>query len=301
MLGDVLLAGVYGLVGLMWFFQLNIPSHPCSHPWPYWGAAPAAGLASVGLVHVAAVVGLIRGKRWGWRLQVGITALDGLLPCWTPAAVVYVRFLRRPAVRALFDGPVQEVGSEAEAPGRFRIGYGAWAVVGISFLATGSVLYVALQVPRVCTSANESVAIGSVRQVVHGESWYSERNGGYYDSLDCLAEPARCLPGGPPRPPAFVDPDRLLLRRWAGYDRTFFAGPPVQGPGGSATSIRSFAYVAVPVVFGQTGTAGFCGDATGVICCRKGAAPDLRDGLCDLTTCTPFEPAFPRERAPECS
>ena len=53
-------------------------------------------------------------------------------------------------------------------------------------------------------SGNEAAAVGTIRSVLAAENSYTAINGGFYDSLQCLTEPTRCLPtfSGP----VFLDP-----------------------------------------------------------------------------------------------
>jgi hypothetical protein len=49
----------------------------------------------------------------------------------------------------------------------------------------------------------------------------------------------------------------------------------------SPSSIRGFAYVAVPEKVGETGVRAFCGDDRGVFCfTRTGVMPEIKDGRC---------------------
>ena len=49
----------------------------------------------------------------------------------------------------------------------------------------------------------------------------------------------------------------------------------------SPTSLKSYAYLAVPLTFGRTGNRAFCGDGTGRICYTTGgSAPQIEKGSC---------------------
>jgi len=130
--------------------------------------------------------------------------------------------------------------------------------------------------------SNESVLIGDTRTVIAAETAYASTNGEQYDVLECLVAPTRCRPRY--EGPTFLDAT-LLRTEKSGYRRTFHPGPRVEPAdrkaGMSPTSLRSFAYVAVPIVPGRTGVRGFCGDDTGVICFTiDGTAPRVVAGRC---------------------
>ncbi|MBI3932264.1 MAG: DUF4190 domain-containing protein [Acidobacteria bacterium] len=136
---------------------------------------------------------------------------------------------------------------------------------------------------RARVSANEASAIGDIRTVISAEMAYSSANGSYYDSLECLGTPTRCIPEYPATAPTFVDSMLASGATKNGYRRTFHPGPApasVTGPV-SPTSLTSFAYVAVPLNPGQTGVRGFCGDSEGKICyTTDGSSPPIENGVC---------------------
>lgn len=130
---------------------------------------------------------------------------------------------------------------------------------------------------RARVAANEAAAIGDLRTVISAEMAYAQASGGVYGTLECLRSPKRCLPAY--QGPSFLSPE-LTKSQKSGYSRTFQL-PPDQG---------SFVYVVVPMVPGQTGVRGFCGDAKGIICfTSSGRAPDVVNGECDLAACTALQ------------
>ncbi|MCM2255071.1 MAG: DUF4190 domain-containing protein [Vicinamibacteria bacterium] len=141
---------------------------------------------------------------------------------------------------------------------------------------------------RARISANEASAMGDVRTVISAEAAYQSQNGAYYGSLECLSAPAGCIPGY--TGPAFLLGPPLAGDK-AGYRRTFHPGPAVQ-PGEdevgrvSPSSLQGFAFTAVPLQPGTTGTRSFCGDATGVVCSVNGATVEVVDGACG-SSCIP--------------
>ena len=131
---------------------------------------------------------------------------------------------------------------------------------------------------RARVSANESATIGDIRTVISGEAAYQSANGGWYDTISCLAvNGPLCIPSYPPNAPTFLDSAVASLTGKSGYDRAFQDGstpsavnPLVTRPG----SLASYAYLASPVSNGQTGVRGFGGDSSGVLCFTgNGIAP----------------------------
>jgi type IV pilus assembly protein PilA len=128
-------------------------------------------------------------------------------------------------------------------------------------------------------SANEAAAIGDIRTVISAEAAYAYANGEAYDELRCLAEPAKCVTGY--TGPYFID-TRLTVPEKTGYRRKFYAGPKApKAKSKSATGVLSFAYTAVPITIGETGTRGFCADDSGIICfTTDGSEPKVAAGKC---------------------
>jgi len=127
-------------------------------------------------------------------------------------------------------------------------------------------------------SAYEASAIGDIRTMMSAQMAYSYGNGGAYDELRCLLEPPKCLAGS--KEQAFIDRG-LTLDEKGGFRRKFYPGPPFKEKGvKSASSIASFAYTAFPAS-PETGTRGFCGDASGEICFTPdGSEPKVAAGRC---------------------
>jgi hypothetical protein len=144
---------------------------------------------------------------------------------------------------------------------------------------------------RARISANEAGAIGDIRTVISAEAAYSSANAGQYDTLECLAGPARCIPSYPASGPTFID-SQLTQPVKGGYRRSFHPGPPSdpagRGVSYSPSSVISFAYVAEPASRNQTGVRAFCGDETGMVCQDiDGAMGPIVDGHCP-SDCQPL-------------
>ena len=160
---------------------------------------------------------------------------------------------------------------------------------GMSVLAIPVVAAIAIpSLLRARVSANESSAIGDVRTVISAQAAYAAVNGGYYDTMECLASPAGCLPGNAGDALTVIDPALAQATIKNGYRRTLHPGPAVD-PSRltrpvSASSVVSFAYVAVPLTAGQTGVRSFCGDDRGMVCFMSdGSEPPVVNGRCGDT------------------
>ena len=134
--------------------------------------------------------------------------------------------------------------------------------------------------------ARERMVILEVRTIVMAAKGYAKANRNFVDELRCLGRPEECIPDYPRDAPAFIDPTYDFLRTWLGYERKFHPGPraseaEIQAARASATSLRSFAYTAVPEMPGETGFRAFCGDSAGRMCfTADGSAPEVKDGRC---------------------
>ena len=102
-----------------------------------------------------------------------------------------------------------------------------------------------------------------------------------------------CIRGYGNRKPRFLDKPIASLVDKKGYRRFFHPGqrPDAIPPGASPTSVKTWAYVAVPVVPGASGIRGFCGDSKGrLFFTPDGSAPSLApDGTCEARTSNSFD------------
>lgn len=205
----------------------------------------------------------------------GIGALTGLVL----GIVALVRANKEPAV---YGGKGLAIGGIVTS---------ALAAVMLPFVG----IFAAIAIPSLLkarVAANESAAIGDIRTVISAQMAYQSINGGLYDArLECLSTPSHgCSPGATADAPPFLDTELASLAPKNGYERRFQPGPPPLGldaEANSPSSVTSFAYVAVPLVPGQTGTRAFCGDSTGIVCfTADGREPETTDRGCDLSSCT---------------
>lgn len=175
-----------------------------------------------------------------------------------------------------------------------------WVRGGAGLVAAGAVLFVGWQAAVVSVSLTYAVEprlIGDLRTLVSAQAAYATVNFGFYDTLECLQAPSRCLPSYSTSAPVFLEP-----RRWSGtrgyFRRRFIPGAEVDPrelpAGASPTSVRTFAYIAVPAEPGGIrgfiwrraglsleGVRSFCADSTGRICVSDGSAePRIVEGAC---------------------
>ena len=110
-----------------------------------------------------------------------------------------------------------------------------------------------------------SVAVSEIRTMQRAQAVYSGLNEGYYDRLECVLAPATCIRNGDGRNNAvLLDPRfKEIERNEFLYQLYLFGAPAVRSDTASATSMRGYAYRAVPA--GGVGTA-YCGDETGMVC-----------------------------------
>jgi hypothetical protein len=153
----------------------------------------------------------------------------------------------------------------------------------------GAATVFALAVPRVGEpDRSEARAISAIRAIVFGESRYASMNGGYYDTLECLAVPS-CLPGVRGVTP-FVAPNLATSRGYGGYRVEFHDGPKAELESDdrmSRSSMTHFAVVAVPLQPNTARHRAFCADERQLIYVTPaGLVPRVEDGRCLDTTDT---------------
>jgi hypothetical protein len=175
-----------------------------------------------------------------------------------------------------------------------------WVRGGAGLVAAGALLFVGWRAAVVSVSLTYAVEprlIGDLRTLASAQAAYATVNSGFYDTLECLQTPSRCLPNYSTSAPVFLEPGR-----WSGtlgyFRRRFIPGagvdPKELPAGASPTSIRTFAYIAVPAEPGGLrgfiwrraglsleGVRSFCADSTGRICVSDGSAePRVVEGVC---------------------
>lgn len=164
-------------------------------------------------------------------------------------------------------------------------------------LAVGLPVGAAIVIPswlRSRVQGGESPVIGDARSVLSAQTAYASANGGFYDTLECLAAPRSCIPGYAAGGPSFIDESLASLGSRHGYAGRFHPGPrpsaqEIEKAGASPTSVRAFAYVLVPEKPGETGVRSFCVDSQGVLCSRlDGTMPPISDGRCPAG-CPPLQ------------
>ena len=152
-------------------------------------------------------------------------------------------------------------------------------VVSPFILGMGAAIAIPLLL-RGRVSANEAGAIGDLRTLAAAERTYAAKNGAFVDRVECLEDPRPCLKGASAPFITHIPENR------AGYVRSFHPGLPVgaediRGLGLSPTSLQACAFVAVPLVRGQTGVRSFCADSAGEFCyLGSGGRPAVVAGAC---------------------
>jgi hypothetical protein len=144
---------------------------------------------------------------------------------------------------------------------------------------------------RARLAANEAVAVGDIQMIYSAESLFMAVTEGSYGLLRCLNIPADCIAGIPGE--KLLEKTLTTATERNGYRRKFHPGarvPSAKAKGRPSPFVKTYAYTAVPVVPGETGTRGFCGDSQGRICVSAdGAQPPVAGGLC-VTPCTELKP-----------
>src|SRR5262249_50016158 len=130
-------------------------------------------------------------------------------------------------------------------------------------------LGIAVFAPRVGEpDRTEASVISVLRAIVSGEKTYASMNGGYYETLACLAHPSRG-PGPRSTPQIYLAPELAAVKERRGYRFEFHEGPrgrPLDSApsrsesAASRSGLTSFAVVAVPVNLGAGKRRLFCTD-----------------------------------------
>jgi hypothetical protein len=164
-------------------------------------------------------------------------------------------------------------------------------MAGTVMLACNAALLVNLRAQRAHKiEMTEHVAVELLEGIARDEQSYANENGGYYDSLECLSSPCRCLPRcQPPYASYFADPGR----RSAGsaYHTLFYPGPPatdLDPKRHSLSSLASFALVSQP--FGERPELrAFCFDSSRGMCVLpREDAQAVKGGRCPVS-CMPWK------------
>jgi hypothetical protein len=161
-------------------------------------------------------------------------------------------------------------------------GAGLGGLIALLYPAWASLLLPARAKARM--EANESAALFDVQTVLAAERVYALANHDYYDTLECLTRPQECVPNYVTDGSRLIDPQLATAAVRSGYRYQLHLGPPASNEWSgqiSASSVRSFAYVAEPVKAGATGQRTFCGDDSGVIrVSPRGVPPTIEQGIC---------------------
>lgn len=254
--------------------------------------------AVLGLLNIAAGIGLLQMKNWGRILQIGIACV-GLLAigCGTVISALVLVYMFKPGVRVLFSGKTFEelMPNEAADVAMVRGGSTATTVlvaIAVVFVGVAMVgIIAAIAIPsllRARISANEAGAIAHLRTIGSAQANYASLNGGFPDTPGCLRRPADCIPGYVAAG-ALLNESVLFDAPVSGYVLSFHAGlaaTPVEGVAVSPSSLRAYAVTAVPARPGQSGMRNFCADHSGVVY-ECPAVPAIERGACP-SSCKPL-------------
>jgi prepilin-type N-terminal cleavage/methylation domain-containing protein len=138
---------------------------------------------------------------------------------------------------------------------------------------------------RARIAANETAAIGDTRAVITAEHAYAASNAAAYGMLSCLGQPPAC--GFAPTTTAFLDSNIAALNTKGGYNRSFEPGGV--GAGTPDPGLNTFVYFAIPTVVAQTGSRGFGGDNSGMICADQNGLPPPHLSGSLLPACIPMK------------
>ena len=161
------------------------------------------------------------------------------------------------------------------------------AIGGIACAVSSVVLLMVIPELLIRTSddlvANEKAAVRDLRALVAAQEAYAAVNGAY-DLPACLVSPQACLRDPAPGTSPFVEAS--LLADAGGYRKQFHPGPrlapeEIEQLGASPTSLRSYAWVAHPIIREPGSSRGICADSTGRLCfAANDSAPAVVDGAC---------------------
>ena len=236
----------------------------------------AIGLVVLAMTPVMFVAAIGAGiRRWHDLGKSGWYVLLGFLPIANLLVILY-----------LLIAPTHPKADERAHASR---GLVVLAAIVIAVFMVGIVAAIAIpSLLRARVSANEEASIRDLRSVISAQVAYKAANGGFYEGrLECLGRQAAlsCIPGYPANGPVFLDEALASLSARSGYRRAFMAtpAPSFLTSDSSPSSAFRYAYLATPLVVGQTGVRSFCGDSSGVICSRPdGLEIQPVNGVCPV-------------------
>ena len=257
----------------------------------FWAVVPFLGLHVATLWQLATPQGRPLGSRLarvtGW---LGCAVALALFVIATPAVEGHASASRLgpilfgPALVAHLALALAAGRLHAEAGGGRALRGSRLALYGAGLAAALLIVWVAVPTLDGLDRRHPGRAIGDIRHVISAQMAYASVNQGFYDTLACLESPADCLPGYAESAPVFLESD--IMTTQGGYRRRFYPGPPAEVEGEvinkvSPSSIRSFAFVAVPHEPRKTAERAFCGDSSGRLRVSvDGTMPAIRDGHC---------------------
>jgi hypothetical protein len=181
-------------------------------------------MAGMGVLHVAAAIGLLTLKPWGRTVQMVLSVIGLLgIPIGTLINGIILYYLTRPGIKLLFSGrPAESFTIEERQLMARGSGQGAMIAIVVVVMLVGGIMVTgiiaAIAIPgllRARMSGNEVSAIGSLRAMNSAQAtWASASGQGTFATLECLAVPKSC---GIDTDTAFLSTDMALLSERSGY------------------------------------------------------------------------------------
>ena len=137
---------------------------------------------------------------------------------------------------------------------------------------------------RLWQTTAEKAAVRATFALQSAESNYAVKNGGFFDSPECLITPHACLPGNSDAP--FLRQDFDGAARAAGYRLSFVPGQSAENWSGSSRprsphGLQSYAFVATPATPTWFGPRSICVDSSARVCLSSRPL-EASEGLCPI-------------------
>ena len=263
--GLMLIGGAFGIFGVLLDPQASAEL----------GALPLIVLSVVigfAVFQLATGIGLWRLRPYGRILQI-VSSVIGLLgiPIGTIISVAILIYMNKPGIKVLFSGKKPEEMTQQELAEVAAVtSGGAGIVIVVVVIAILLIVLLgiiaAIAVPgllRARMAGNEASTIGTLRSILSAQVAYAaSANGGYYDTMTCLANPAPCVPSYSGS--SFLQ-EAYSTRNGYIFELTGTPAPADRPSTTSRTSLASFVVIARPVTPASTGVRVFCMDQTGTI------------------------------------
>jgi type II secretory pathway pseudopilin PulG len=285
-------AGIWFLIGAAVILAVLFESDSNE---PVAAGIMMALFSGIAIYQLICGIGLLKLKPYGRIMQI-ISAAVGLLafPLGTIISAAILIYITKPGIQLLFSGrPAEALTAEERrqvvaATQSAGPAIAIFAVCGVLVAVAFIGIVAAIAIPaflRARIVANEAATVSTLRSLLAAEVAYAARNQRYYDTPECLAAPARCLPSYAGA--EFLEASSRSTFQKSGYEFSFAPGPAVdpgivRTRGLSPSSVEKFAVSAVPLTPGTSGRRTFCADETGRIWFTplEGLPVETTDGSC---------------------